>query len=71
MTAAIGRKPPANAPRKERVANPVRSARTREKLMRATIECLYELGYDRTSTARSTCGWGRPTPSTWMARRAC
>jgi AcrR family transcriptional regulator len=30
--------------------NPVRSARTREKLMRATIECLFELGYDRTST---------------------
>ena len=48
------RKPPEIKPPKVRVANPVRSARTREKLMRATIECLYELGYDRTSTVLVT-----------------
>src|SRR5947208_10806802 len=47
-------KPPAPPPKRERVANPVRSARTRDKLMRATIECLYELGYDRTSTVLVT-----------------
>jgi AcrR family transcriptional regulator len=42
------------APVRQRMPNPVRSARTREKLMRATIECLYELGYDRTSTVLVT-----------------
>ena len=47
-------KPLESKPKKVRVANPVRSARTREKLMRATIECLYELGYDRTSTVLVT-----------------
>jgi AcrR family transcriptional regulator len=43
-----------SARKRERVANPVRSARTQEKLMRATIQCLYELGYDRTSTVLVT-----------------
>lgn len=39
---------------KVRVSNPTRSARTREKLLKATIDCLYELGYDRTSTVLVT-----------------
>lgn len=39
---------------KERMPNPVRSARTREKLLNATIQCLYELGYDQTSTVLVT-----------------
>ncbi|HET9160066.1 MAG TPA: TetR/AcrR family transcriptional regulator [Caulobacteraceae bacterium] len=41
-------------PPRQRMPNPIRSARTREKLMRATVECLYELGYDRTSTVLVT-----------------
>jgi AcrR family transcriptional regulator len=45
---------PAAAPRKVRMPNPMRSALTREKLLNATIECLYELGYDRTSTVLVT-----------------
>jgi AcrR family transcriptional regulator len=45
---------PAAGPRKERIPNPMRSALTREKLLNATIECLYELGYDRTSTVLVT-----------------
>jgi AcrR family transcriptional regulator len=40
--------------RKVRMPNPIRSAMTREKLLNATIECLYELGYDRTSTVLVT-----------------
>ncbi len=39
---------------KARTPNPLRSARTRERLLKATIECLYELGYDRTSTVLVT-----------------
>ena len=54
MDVSSARKRPEPPPKRERVANPVRSARTREKLMRATIECLYELGYDRTSTVLVT-----------------
>ena len=54
MKASPARKLPETPVKRERVANPVRSARTREKLMRATIECLYELGYDRTSTVLVT-----------------
>jgi AcrR family transcriptional regulator len=44
----------APAARKVRMPNPIRSALTREKLLNATIECLYELGYDRTSTVLVT-----------------
>ena len=42
------------SPGKVRMPNPMRSALTREKLLNATIECLYELGYDRTSTVLVT-----------------
>lgn len=35
---------------KTRVPNAVRSARTREKLISTTIDCLYELGYHQTTT---------------------
>jgi AcrR family transcriptional regulator len=38
------------APAKVRVPNVERSARTREKLILTTIQCLYELGYHETST---------------------
>jgi AcrR family transcriptional regulator len=41
-------------PIKVRMPNPVRSARTRDKLLNATVACLYELGYDRTSTVLVT-----------------
>jgi AcrR family transcriptional regulator len=34
--------------------NPLRSQRTRERLLKATVECLFELGYDRTSTVLVT-----------------
>src|SRR3954464_11278270 len=54
MGSSAVRKPPSTQPPHVRVANPVRSARTREKLMRATIECLHELSYDRTSTVLVT-----------------
>jgi len=38
------------APQRIRVPNAERSANTRAKLLKATIECLYELGYHQTST---------------------
>lgn len=37
-----------------RMPNPLRSQRTRERLLKATVECLFELGYDRTSTVLVT-----------------
>lgn len=36
--------------KRQRVPNVERSARTREKLIEATINCLYELGYHQTTT---------------------
>ena len=36
--------------KKQRVPNAERSAKTREKLIEATINCLYELGYHQTTT---------------------
>jgi AcrR family transcriptional regulator len=38
------------APARERIPNPERSAATRLKLVEATVQCLYELGYHQTST---------------------
>ncbi|CAN5167542.1 hypothetical protein BH11PSE2_BH11PSE2_08280 [soil metagenome] len=40
--------------KKVRQSNPERSARTREKLLNATIDCLYRLGYHQTSTVTVT-----------------
>lgn len=43
------RKPPVSPPR-VRTPNAERSATTRGKLLNATVQCLYELGYHQTST---------------------
>lgn len=53
MAAAIARtakKKTPKAAKKVRVPNAERSANTRLKLVEATIQCLYELGYHQTST---------------------
>lgn len=42
------------ASRKVRTPNAERSARTRLKILTATIDCLYEVGYDQTSTVLVT-----------------
>ena len=42
------------APPRVRTPNAERSARTRLKILTATIDCLYEVGYDRTSTVLVT-----------------
>jgi AcrR family transcriptional regulator len=42
------------APLKVRTPNAERSARTRLKILTATIDCLYEVGYDQTSTVLVT-----------------
>lgn len=39
---------------RERVPNPVRSAETRARVLEATIQCLFELGYHQTSTVLVT-----------------
>ena len=44
----------ARTPVRVRVPNAERSARTRGKLLDATIQCLYELGYHQTSTVLVT-----------------
>lgn len=41
---------PAAPTRRARTTNPQRSAATRLRLMEATIQCLYDLGYHQTST---------------------
>jgi AcrR family transcriptional regulator len=41
-------------PAKPRQSNPERSAATREKLLRATVDCLYSVGYAQTSTVLVT-----------------
>jgi AcrR family transcriptional regulator len=40
----------AAAPRRGGARNAARSAATREKILRATVDCLYSLGYHQTST---------------------
>ncbi len=45
---------PVKAKPKERVPNAERSAVTREKLLAATIDCLYRLGYHQTTTVLVT-----------------
>ena len=42
------------APPKVRTPNAERSARTRLKILTATVDCLYEVGYDQTSTVLVT-----------------
>lgn len=42
--------PKSKTPEKIRIPNEERSARTREKLIQATIDCLYEVGYHQTTT---------------------
>src|SRR5690242_8997390 len=49
-TARPARKKTPKAAKKVRVPNAERSATTRLKLVEATIQCLYELGYHQTST---------------------
>lgn len=44
------RRKAAAPPKRERIPNPERSAATRLKLIEATVQCLYELGYHQTST---------------------
>lgn len=44
------RRKPAAPAKRIRVPNPERSAATRLKLVEATVQCLYELGYHQTST---------------------
>lgn len=46
--------PPPHVSKRERMPNPLRSARTKQRLLDATVDCLYELGYDRTSTVLVT-----------------
>jgi AcrR family transcriptional regulator len=41
-------------PAKTRRSNPERSAATRDKILRATIDCLYSVGYAQTSTVLVT-----------------
>jgi AcrR family transcriptional regulator len=45
---------PSAAPARIRVPNVERSAATRAKLLKATIDCLYEVGYHQTSTVLVT-----------------
>ena len=45
---------PAAKPAKPRQSNPERSAATREKILRATVDCLYSVGYAQTSTVLVT-----------------
>lgn len=45
---------PAAPPPRARVPNAERSALTRAKLLNAAIECLHEIGYDKTSTVLVT-----------------
>ena len=49
-TARTARRKTPKAARKVRIPNAERSANTRLKLVEATIQCLYELGYHQTST---------------------
>ena len=44
----------AQAQKRERTPNPVRSAETRARLLDATVECLFEVGYHQTSTVLVT-----------------
>lgn len=44
------RRKPAAPAKRVRIPNPERSAATRLKLVEATVQCLYELGYHQTST---------------------